>query len=124
MWGISPWLFSAGASVGCAAKVPCGREAGCRAGFEDCDSGSYGHGEARRSAQDLDYLRGYQGGLTGREREKVEKRDGRGVPYRQVVSGTLTDGTGCFPPTQAVEAGSAHEGFPGQAHVRDHSLLL
>jgi hypothetical protein len=76
MWGMSLWFTLTGAFVGCAAKMPPGYEAGYRAGFEDCDSTRFEHGDPLRLAEDLDYLRGYRDGMAEREREKVEKRDG------------------------------------------------
>ena len=75
-WGMSLWLFLAGAFAGCAAKMPPGYEAGYRAGYEDYDSARYEHGDSRRLAEDIVYLRGYRDGLAAREREKVEKSDG------------------------------------------------
>jgi hypothetical protein len=76
MWGIILWFLLTGAFVGCAAKKPPGYEAGYCAGYEDYDSARYEHGDPRRLAEDLDYLRGYRDGLAEREREKVEKSDG------------------------------------------------
>lgn len=76
MWGMSLWFLLTAAFVGCAAKLPPGYEAGYRAGYEDYDSARYEHGDPRRLAEDLDYLRGYRDGMAEREREKVQKSDG------------------------------------------------
>lgn len=76
MWGMSLWFLLTAAFVGCAAKLSPGYEAGYRAGYEDYDSARYEHGDPRRLAEDLDYLRGYRDGMAEREREKVQKSDG------------------------------------------------
>ena len=75
-WGMSLWLCLEAAFAGCAAKMPPGYVVGYGAGYEDHDSARYEHGDSRRLAEDLDYLRSYRDRLAAREQEKVEKSDG------------------------------------------------